>query len=335
MLSFIVPVYNSERDLNKCISSILSISLEKEIVLVDDGSTDSSGVICSSFATGNSCIQYIRKENGGAASARNMGMEHSSGDYVVFVDSDDFLDAKWSEEIEKALKKDADLYVYGMAFDYYDDNNQIIRSDILSNRYSGIRKKTEIEKTFAEYFQNNTLSSACNKIFKSQIIKDNHLRYNEKMTLYEDMDFVLKYLSHISSVLFIPEPLYHYRLLINNSHSVCRTSNLLKARDNLDQLARTVNCFSDEDSVHSVMSNLYIDILMSGLLNDDNIVKTRQESLAEYIHNENISEKELSAVNREAYEMIKNGEYRKLHTMVKWKKTKSSLKRRIKKFIGR
>ena len=114
MVSIIVPVYNSSKYLRKCIDSILEQSYkELEILLIDDGSTDDSRTICEKYASDDVRVIYKRKKNGGVSSARNQGLALAKGEYIIFVDSDDFLE---KEIIEKAIdeikEKDVDLVIW-------------------------------------------------------------------------------------------------------------------------------------------------------------------------------------------------------------------------------
>lgn len=121
-ISVIIPVYNVEKYLECCIKSVLSLKCEAEILLIDDGSTDQSGKICDSFAEKDSRIKVIHKENGGLSSARNTGIENSNGDYILFLDSDDFLDTEEAERLIQKTNSGADI-VLGLYREYYEKEN--------------------------------------------------------------------------------------------------------------------------------------------------------------------------------------------------------------------
>ena len=332
MFSFIIPVYNSEKYLTECVESILRIHLNKEIILVDDGSTDSSGFLCRELDDKYSEVSYYSKKNGGAASARNTGIEKAKGELIVFVDSDDSLDTKWCQTISGIIEEKTDLFVYGMSFDYYKSNN-LIKFLELSNIFSGVKKKKEIEDNFEEYFINNTLSSSCNKIFRKDIIDRYDIRFNERMNLYEDLDYVIRYLSHIDTICFIPYILYHYRHTDGNDNSYNRISNLYNVRKNIDILSESLNEFSKQESVHSVLSNLYMNIMMNNLM-IKNYNKSELSELVEYyISNNNIVKEELSEGNRIIYQMAEGQQYSKLYSLIELKKVRSQIKSRIKKLI--
>ncbi len=334
MFSFIIPLYNSERSIKRCVDSIINVNAKVEIILIDDGSIDSSSVLCTEMTKQNPSIQYYSKVNGGAASARNVGIDHAKGDYIVFIDSDDVLDSNWSETVSKAMNENTDMYVYGMAFDYY-NNEELIKTELLSNNYFGVVTREEIDNNFVDYFNNNTLSSACNKVFRKDIIDKYYIRFNENMNHYEDLDFVLQYLSHIETVYFIPDALYHYRLNLNNDHINSRVKDLRNVINNLDNLANTVSKVSNKSTVHSVLSNLYISILISNIMFNDYSIDNMHDLLDGYSDNDNIRKEELTDENKRIYEMIKNREFGRLYSVTRRKKAKSTIKRVIKSLIGK
>lgn len=334
MFSFIIPLYNSEKSIKRCVESILNIGVKIEVILIDDGSIDSSSFLCTEMTKQNPSIQYFCKVNGGAASARNVGIDHAKGDYIVFIDSDDVLDSNWLETVSKAMNEKRDIYVYGMAFDYY-NNEKLIKTELLSNNYSGVVTREEIENNFVDYFNNNTLSSACNKVFRKDIIDKYYIRFNENMNHYEDLDFVLQYLSHIETVYFIPDALYHYRLNLNNEHINSRIKDIRNVINNLDNLANTVLKVSNKSTVHYVLSNLYISILISNIMVNDYSKDTMRELLDGYCDNDNIRKEELTNENKRIYEMIKNKKFSRLYSVMRRKKAKSTIKRAIKSLIGK
>ena len=122
--SIIIPVYNVEQYLSKCIESVLNQTYSNyEIILIDDGSKDDSGNICDALAKNNDFIKVIHKKNGGLSDARNVGLENSVGDYVIFLDSDDFwVDCNFLENISK-LENNTDLIIFN-SFKYYEQDNQ-------------------------------------------------------------------------------------------------------------------------------------------------------------------------------------------------------------------
>ena len=121
--SVIVPVYNVEKYLNECVDSILTQTFEDfELVLVDDGSTDTSGDICNQYAQNDCRVKVIHKQNGGQSTARNLGVKNATGKYAVFLDSDDFIsDKNFFGDLAKKIKEDTDVVVFKYC-KYYNDH---------------------------------------------------------------------------------------------------------------------------------------------------------------------------------------------------------------------
>ena len=165
-ISIIVPVYNVEQYLAECIESIRNQSLtDIEIILVDDGSPDNSGAICDDYARKDDRIRVIHKKNGGLSSARNAGLEVAIGEYIGFVDSDDWVDGEMYEVLYKnAVENQAEIAacnIAKMGLDGQFENFDIGNKDILFTRAEGME----------ELIRNQKLTfSSCNKIYKRKSI---------------------------------------------------------------------------------------------------------------------------------------------------------------------
>lgn len=241
LFSFIVPVYNAEAELQGCIDSILRQSMDDlELILVDDGSTDGSGAICDAAANADPRVSVIHQANGGVSAARNTGIRHAKGEYVLFVDGDDTVDAESLAQIRGKLHHNAaDLIIFGMAFDYY-RGSVCVRTEHLSCfDICGIGV-AEMLSDFEFYFQGNALSSACNKVFSLDLIRKHQIFFREKMSHYEDLDFVIRYLMYIRQIGFVNAPLYHYRVDSDQRHAVSRVTDISKLRFNLSLLMGTI-----------------------------------------------------------------------------------------------
>lgn len=178
--SVIIPVYNIELNLRRCIDSFLKQTFcDFEIILVDDGSTDSSGIICDEYAASDQRVHAIHKKNNGVSSARNTGLNFATGDYILFADSDDFVE---KEFLEKLSHSDSDLVIVGF-YDYYMD--KITKTLIDLNRRWQLNSIDGI-KIFL-----NTCGSVFvwGKRYRSTIIKKHGLRFREEMKVSEDIVF--------------------------------------------------------------------------------------------------------------------------------------------------
>ena len=205
LVSVIVPIYKVEKYLDRCVDSLVRQTYPNlEIILVDDGSPDRCPEICDQWARKDGRICVIHKPNGGVSSARNAGLETSSGEWVFFVDSDDFLPENALECLmQRHQKNHADL-ICG-SFHIMKSRN---RSD--SKTY---KEAVLLRQDFANqlpFLMNELYPTSCGKLFKTQIIKEQKLSFPQGIPLGEDATFHYRYLSHTSSVITTEQCVYHY-----------------------------------------------------------------------------------------------------------------------------
>ena len=208
-VSVIIPIYNSSRYLKESIESAIGQTYRNiEILLVDDGSTDDSIKICEEMAEKDSRIRYFHKENQGSASARNLGLQYVHGDYVCFLDSDDWLDRdEISAMTESIVSYKTDCCICGftseceMKSERHDikNENQVQSSDFCNTYFWNLYDKAVI-------FNIGT------KLYKRSIIRDYNVCFDEKKIVYEDISFFMDYMKHAATVTMIDEPYYHYRM---------------------------------------------------------------------------------------------------------------------------
>lgn len=201
--SVIVPVYNCERFIDRCIKSILSQTLTNfELILVDDGSQDLSGNICDKYEKLDSRVKVIHKNNAGVSAARNSGLDVASGEFVTFIDSDDYLDSTALQHLDSA---EGDLVVNGYLLEHNDNEfKPSLRNH--GNDFIDINDKTKLEQRFIKGMFNYVFS----KRYDLKIINDNQLRFDESINLGEDTLFVLDYLKYIQNISVIDYTDYHY-----------------------------------------------------------------------------------------------------------------------------
>ncbi|MCD7750427.1 MAG: glycosyltransferase [Lachnospiraceae bacterium] len=210
--SFIIPVYNCGGCLEGCIAGIQAMQLEQyEIILIDDGSGDDSGVICDRLAERFDEIRVFHQENQGVSSARNRGIEMAEGELIVFLDADDTMEPEKLRRLIHTMEDDdaLDLLIYGISFDYY-HHGKCYRRDELAYPETGQMPLEKWTKELLQMYQHNALSSSCTKIFRKSIITSNQLRFNQKMFLYEDLEFVLRYLACCKTIYNSEEIAYLY-----------------------------------------------------------------------------------------------------------------------------
>ena len=215
-ISVVVPVYNSERYLAQCIESILSQTYRKlELILVNDGSTDKSGTICEEYSKKDDRIKVIHTPNSGVSAARNIGIHLANGEFITFMDSDDFAGSALLEKMVETIEEtDSDMCVAGF-FTFYNQDSQI---EHVLNLAGSIKMEEFVMKYFEEAYQKDLLSGPCHKLFRRKIIYTHNLRYDDKYSICEDGIFSYTYLSYCQTITFLPFSLYYYRQRTGEEH---------------------------------------------------------------------------------------------------------------------
>lgn len=209
-VSVVVPVYNAEEYLNRCVDSLLKQTLKEiEIILVDDGSTDSSSQICDEYAKNNSNIKVLHLENGGPARARNKGIEIATGEYIGFADSDDYCHPEQFEKLyQNAKDNNSDIAMCSFFVDSVKGLEPIIIPfKPLYNSNAEI-KNDVIKCFYGEYVHG--LNSLWIKIFRRSLLNDNNIRMDETLKRAEDMWFVFDVLKVSNVFSYINDNLYYY-----------------------------------------------------------------------------------------------------------------------------
>lgn len=200
-ISVIVPVYNAEKSLCRCIDSILTQTYQDfELLLIDDGSKDSSGAICDSYAAKDSRIKVFHKSNGGVSSARNLGIDNAQGEWLTFVDADDWVEENFLSSFDLVENKGIDLIVGN----YKVEGSSVSISQAGSDCPSGLgachisNVKQQLKGRLADL----SFIVSWGKLFLRSVVGD--LRFDESLRLGEDCCFVYVYLGKISSMCFLP-----------------------------------------------------------------------------------------------------------------------------------
>lgn len=216
LVSVVVPVYNSEKYLARCINSLLAQTYDNiEIFLINDGSTDESKSICEKYKEQYGNITFLDKENEGPSASRNMGIKRSRGEYLVFVDSDDYVDSSYIETLVHSIEKDnADLAVCG----YWKETSSKRQKVCVMKENKILDAKEGMICTFAA---NGFGGYLWNKLYRLRVIEKYQIRFDRELKKSEDMLFVCEYLHGISKVSYVSEPLYHYMF---NAESICRNT---------------------------------------------------------------------------------------------------------------
>lgn len=202
-ISIIVPVFNVEKYLGNCIDSIISQTFcGWELILVDDGSYDNSWKICDDYQKKDDRIRAFHKKNGGVSSARNYGLDKASGNWILFIDSDDFVSETYLEGMLFPTKRDLCLdFVQGGCINYAGESSVGIN-----------QKYADFVGTDAAFLFDNFRGLTFSKLFKLDIIRKNQIVFDEQMVIAEDMAFTLDYIMNVKKYTFVSECGYFYRI---------------------------------------------------------------------------------------------------------------------------
>lgn len=219
-ISIVVAAYNVESYIGKCLESLITQSIrEIEILVVNDGSRDNTVEIADEFAKRDKRVKVISQENGGLSAARNTGIDHASGEFIAFVDGDDYLDKSMYETLYKKIVTDnVDLVVCGFKKVWLDgEANKLREKDYYFNQ--NLLNGDILENFLCRH--DEPFVVAWNKLYRTEIIKQNRL-YFENRAFFEDVGFIPRYLYFCNSVEIVNEALYYY---IQRDGSITRSYN--------------------------------------------------------------------------------------------------------------
>ena len=233
LVSVIIPVYNSEKTLRKCIGSVQEQTYRNlEIILIDDGSADKSAEICDALAKEDDRITVIHIPNGGAGNARNVGIELSHGKYLAFADSDDYADKDMIEELFCAAEANkSDCAVSAVSSETLSESAEVSFSD-----------ETNGEILYS-LFEKNILYAPWAKLYRSSVIRNNHVDFPTDLNYGEDMVFNVRHMRHIDTISYVNKNYYHY------------------IRDNQESLSQKVrwNMFDNDMVFEEQLRDLFIE----------------------------------------------------------------------------
>jgi glycosyltransferase involved in cell wall biosynthesis len=244
MISVIVPVYNAEKYLHRCIDSILAQTYtDFELLLIDDGSPDNSGAICDEYAAKDSRVRVFHKENGGVSSARNLGLDNVRGEWITFVDSDDYIHQDFLSSFSK--KHDVGLVVG--SFKVIGDEEW---GGLLEEAFYD---KAGLRDNIVKLALMNNFLVPWGKLFRRDIISKNNITFDERLHSGEDTLFVYNYLMYIDSLYSCDKPYYFYER--GNQGLSLRISNLTHNFYAMDSFSSVLKNL--EDAFDSSLSDVY------------------------------------------------------------------------------
>lgn len=242
LISVVVPIYNVERYLDGCVSSIAAQSYENlEIILVDDGSPDGCPSICDAWAERDRRIKVIHKENGGLSDARNAGMAAASGEYICFIDSDDRLDREYLRTLYRAMTRmNADIAECGIS--YVDENGGILRQRSAQQE----KRLDRMEALRCLILENGVFPPVWNKLYRRSLVADIPFAVGK---CNEDEFWTYQAFDRIEAMAIVPEPLYHY---LQRGSSIIGTGYNIRRLDGLEARCRRMKYLQK----YSALANL-------------------------------------------------------------------------------
>lgn len=233
-LSIIIPVYNVEPYIKRCLESVVNQDFKDfEIIIVNDGSKDGSDKIIKEFLK-DKRIKYFKKENGGLSSARNYGLKHATGEYVAFLDSDDYVDLDYYKKMTDQIKTKADIIESDFIWEYPD--KQVYDYTKINNK---------------ERYLIDIRVVAWNKLYKKSLIDKLNLEFTLN-TRYEDVDWCYKLIPHINKIISVKNTYVHY---VQRAGAITSTQNE-KTKDIFKVLDSTINYYKDNNLYDKYYSEL-------------------------------------------------------------------------------
>lgn len=277
MITIIVPIYNAEKTLSRCIDSIINQSQQDfELILINDGSTDSSKEICEKYLP-NSRIRLFSTENKGVSAARNLGLKQATGNWILFVDSDDYLEPQTLFQYEKFISLENVYYIQ----DYYIDMPHLQWKVDFSKKDKSYSIYETMNILMTRY--HNSMGYIWHCLFSKCIIDKHKIRFNETLSFGEDAVFAFEYIQYMEKGQFIPYNGYHYCDI--NPQSLTKTSKATPTQNYvlIENIVKSITVKIQNSNKIDIIQIYIINILLRNLtsLNKQNL-STRQEYYAKY-----------------------------------------------------
>ena len=321
--SIIIPVYNASQFLNTCINSIFKNDFDDyEIILVDDGSTDSSWEIIELFKSESVKIKAYKKKNSGVSDTRNYGLSKANGKYIYFVDADDWIDNKTLSCLNNQLIYDEYDYLIFNYKKVLNDMNIVCEDKIFDDER--IIKGDDMKALGEKCLISGKMNNIGNKVYRTKVIRDNKLKFDSNLKRGEDWVFNLDFISSSSSAKYINRYYYNYRY---NSESATSKFNL-NDLDEFKKLSKVLNKYIgvfdlNENEVKSLLdiefANRYLDVIKKALRARDIDNKNRKRNIIFLLDDneakeifDKIDSKRLSVINRIMLYYSKNKNYNAL-----------------------
>lgn len=257
LVSVIIPVYNVEDYLEKCINSVLNQQYEKlQIIIVNDGSTDRSAEICGEYEKKDSRIEVIHQKNSGLSAARNVALKRAVGDYIIFVDGDDYISPQLVGKTICYMEK-FDMCVYRYQYEYSNGSVGPCGYGWGENKLFDIRSEEDKIRFFNKiFFFYRCGWNVCHRMFKRSIIQKYNLKFQDTKEIFaEDHVFTYQYTLHVDSCIVLDDILYHY---VERSNSIMHTLDMESVFKRLVKLSRIEEAYAKIAGYPGVEDNFWI-----------------------------------------------------------------------------
>ena len=255
MVSCIIPVYNTEKYLHRCIESVLAQTYKDfELLLIDDGSTDSSGTICDEYAAKDARVRVFHKENGGVSSARNLGLDNAQGEWITFVDSDDWISKDYLEEM--VTHSDSDLVIADFAVEEEKQWNE----DLPIGKWQG----NDLNKIIENRINIARITAPWCKLLKKSLI--GQIRFYTELTTQEDALFMFRYLCVVQNIQILAQKGYHYNLEMSGTLSKSLEGNHIQFYDYLHLLEPII---SGLENRYEISRQKLVQHIMGGVMHKE------------------------------------------------------------------
>lgn len=262
LVSIIIPIYNSEAFLDKCIQSAINQSYDNiEIILVDDGSIDSSGEVCDTYAATDSRIKTIHKKNGGLVSSRKAGLLASTGEYILYIDGDDWIELRLVEDFANEIVKHNPDVIIPAHIVNLEGREDILINSIAPGFYSRERLVAEVHPKMlhtGKFAQFGIFTYSWGKMYRRELLLQNQLNVDESIVMGEDALCVYPTLLDANSIVVLKQPYYHYRQRADSLTKNLKSIDISKIQTVYDGLK---DIFTEKKALDTMLPQLYHYIL--------------------------------------------------------------------------
>lgn len=312
LFSVIIPAYNCEKSLASTVESImLSGLVDFEVIIINDGSTDGTAQKCRALEERYSDVICFNRQNSGVSETRNIGVEKASGEYILFVDSDDSVDSgSFDHAVEIISEYHPDMLIFGLSFDYYYKDRLYRRDEMVYGR-EGMFTVIDLHPCFKELFDANALSPVWNKFIRRSVITKNGIHFKADIIEMEDFLYSTECLSHCRSVYLLPKAIYRYRQTENEKSTFNRLMRIKNLSEYMRPFTEILSCFSaDASDCDSRVITRLDEVIYSNFLNEIirfGTVKQIKKAAEDMLSGEYCDD--ISSVSPELWNMLKSGNY--------------------------